>query len=201
MIHDRRDKEIISSIEDCLLDSSDMGFSIQCYHYENVYKVRIITPRALSSNRSNPNQLDNYFDRVPERPDLNNILYFDNDGAKTYEKVKKDLKFLCSYIPDMYGLIIKKMKVDFVKPKYNSLVEMNTSIEPIYWGKSSTWINLLERNCLFGFMNSDIVTIDIQFEREMPKDIDIEKWIDDFIKDDLSIKRSWIRRVINKLFT
>lgn len=230
----RRDGDILDSMRDCLADISDIGFLIHCNSQSNIYKARIMSPRALASNHNNriypegighlpPNQWGNHFDDQELQDELLNIIdelnrmgagrntdpYYSNrreeenyryDGARTYEKVRNELNFLCSYIPDMYGISLKGIRVEFVNSKYNALIQEDSklSVEPLYWTKSYNWLGLLQHKCFEGLMHSDIVTIDVQFERELPREV--EKWMNDFIKDkNLPKKENWFRRLINRI--
>lgn len=222
----KRDGDILDSMKDCLADISDIGFFIQCTSYANVYRARIVSPRAIASNHNNriypqgighlpPTQWGNYFDEQElqyEFDDLLNDLDRDDnisfrgqnsrqyryDGARTYEKVRKELSFLCSYIPDAYGISLKGIRVEFIDAKYNMTISEDSklSVEPLYWTKAYNWLSLLQHKCFNGLAHSDIVTIDVQFERELP--IEAKKWMEDFIKDRHK-KENWFRRLLNKI--
>lgn len=230
-----RDNDILDSMKDCLVDISDIGFLILCNNQSNIYKARIVSPRALASNHNNriypqgigmlpPNQWGNHFDDEDLHDDLEDMLeelnrmgvwdrnttftdeYGRNkreyryDGARTFEKVRNELNFLLSYIPDMYGISLKGIRVEFVDAKYNSTIQEDNKllVEPSYWTKSYNWIGLLKQKCYEGLAHSDIVTIDVQFERELSPEL--EKWMNDFINDKhLPKKENWFRRLINKI--
>jgi len=193
-----RDQNILDSIKDCLADIIDIGFMVQSSYYldgyypnNNVYSVRITTPRALSYNRNNRSYehdaWDAEVDYDPWLSDGETTMKMKYEGMKTYEKIKKELNFLCSYIPDMFGISLKYIRIEFIDSKYNTLTIPSQEHH----------CGLIDEKSFLGLMNSDIVVIDIRFERELPGDV--EKWMDDFIKDEhLPKKQSWFRKLIDK---
>lgn len=122
-------------------------------------------------------------------------------GMKTYQDIRENLSFLCSYIPDMYkGVVIKGMRIEFFNEKHNiQISKADLSPEPIYWSKMN-WISAFEHKAYMGLMDSDIRHIDIAFEREMPESV--KRMMDDILKDKHNTpkKESFFRRLLDRIF-
>lgn len=218
--------DIIESMKECLLDISDIGYFVQCGRNgsdSNTYITRISKHKPVFNQNNRyygefghdewggydglESDLDNFMESLSSGRSIKDM----NRGMKTYMEIQKDISFLCSYIPDMYGVVIKSMSIEFTenkRPSYHQQKSNNYSIskddfymEPIYWkNKSSSWISLFESKLYPGILDSDIKHIDILFEREIPESV--RKMMDDILNDrhiTQHPKESWISRIIKRI--
>jgi hypothetical protein len=206
----RNDAEnIIGSIKDCLADISDIGYFVAVYQPQDVYTyaVRISKPLRFGSDMN----LDDYSNMVDFIRQAQTSKKIDiHRGTETYMEIRKSISFLCSYIPDMYGVVIKSMRMEFTRTQeersYNETKDFTISkkdftCEPIYLEDrniSRRWVSLFESKLYPGIMGADVKHIDIIFEREIPESI--RRMMDDILKEEIVVeKESWFKRLI-KIF-